>query len=97
MRTKHESTLSPFLTGTRVHAKSVTGVAGRGEARRERDVLYRNGSAENVSIPELQDHLLLAKGYLPKYSGMSLEELAASTGSNLAALKKKAAYWEKKR
>lgn len=95
-RASKESTLSPWLEGTKVHIKSVAGVGGRGEKRRNRDVVYRGGTAERVDIPELQDHLLLAKGYLPKYSTLSLEELAQSSGRNLRNLKQQQKYWEKK-
>jgi len=108
MATKRESTLSPWITGTRVHHKQVDGIAGRGERRRNRDVIYRGGTAERVDIPELQDHLLLNKGYLPKYSGIPLAELLRSQMKAKGVPKKeqqriiknakaRQRYWDKKR
>lgn len=68
-----ESTLSPLLTGTVVDAKTVARVQGAPKSRRTRDVVFHDGTSKRINTQVLQDDLLIAKGYLPKYSGKDAE------------------------
>ena len=95
-RNRTNSTLHPWLKGTRVHTNAVQRIPFAPKTRRTRDVVSRAG-VEGVPIPELQDHLLIAKGYLPKYSGLPLshfEQSLALSKREVANLRRKGRYWK---
>ena len=93
------STLNPWLAGRRVHQQEVEVVLGRDEPRRNRDVIYRGAASERVPIPELQDHLLIEKGYLPKYSNLPLQHFIESrrlSPREARNMRRRKRYWDKK-
>ena len=78
MARKNTSTLDPWIAGRRVHGRVVSVVLGASKKRVTRDVLYQDGGQKRVGVRELQDHLLVEKGYLPKYSYLPPSHFAKS-------------------
>lgn len=68
------STLNPWLAGTRINGRRVRHVKRGRKGSGTREVQFTR-RATRFSIPVLQDLLLVEKGYLPKYSGLGIEDV----------------------
>lgn len=93
-----KSTLDPWLAGTLVHHRRVVAVIKAPKSVPTRPVVYAS-SAKDVSTRELQDHLLIEKGYLPKYSGLPLDHFLQSRmvdAKERKRLRQKERYWSRK-
>lgn len=67
------STTNPWLAGTPYKGAAIRRVEGE-RGRVTRDVVIGQKKVR-VPVPVLQDMLLVEKGYEPKYSGKTLEEI----------------------
>lgn len=97
--TSSKSTLDPWLAGTRVHHRPVVAVIKAPKTTPTRPVVYES-RVEDVPTRELQDHLLIEKGYLPKYSGLPLDHFLDSRAvskEDRQRLKRKERYWSSKK
>lgn len=74
--TPSNSTLAPWLVGTRYRGDRIEAVS-YSNRRAVTRVVTVGGKNRRLPIPVLQDLLLLEKGYEGKYSGLSVGELQA--------------------
>jgi len=93
-RKSNTSTLNPWLRGTQVRKKRVTTVVAAPKRRVTRDVAFTQGGPKRIPVPELQDWLLIRKGYLPKYSGRPLEYFAKRGTVTIDKLEDRERLWQ---